>query len=151
MEGRILQEEEISIPEYQACFREGWDDTGKCREWQNYEEFCTFSLSIMQYIQCLPCMRPYNRLLSLNGSLVLRMKLHVFSITSVVSDFVILWTTAHQAPLSMGFPQQEYWSGLSCPPPGIFPTQGLNQCLRHVLHCSQILYHWATREALEWS
>ena len=35
-----------------------------------------------------------------------------------------LWTVAHQAPLSMRFPRQEYWSGLPCPPPGthiIFP------------------------------
>ena len=30
---------------------------------------------------------------------------------------------------------------------GIFPIQGLNLCLLHLLHCWQILYHWATREA----
>ena len=48
------------------------------------------------------------------------------------------WTEAHQAPLSMGFSRQEYWSGLSCPPPEIFPTQGSNPGL---LHCKQILYH----------
>ena len=29
--------------------------------------------------------------------------------------FVTLWTVAHQAPLSMGFSWQEYWSGLPCP------------------------------------
>ena len=34
---------------------------------------------------------------------------------------VILWTIAHQAPLSMGFSSQEYQSGLPCPPPGHFP------------------------------
>ena len=28
------------------------------------------------------------------------------------------WTVLHQSPLSMGFSRQEYWSGLSCPPPG---------------------------------
>ena len=28
------------------------------------------------------------------------------------------WTVARQAPLSMGFSRQEYWSGLPCPPPG---------------------------------
>ena len=28
------------------------------------------------------------------------------------------WTVAHQAPLSMGFPRQEYWSGLPFPSPG---------------------------------
>ena len=47
--------------------------------------------------------------------------------------FEILWTVAHQAPLSMGFSRQQYWSGLSCPPQGIFPTQRLNPRL-HLLH-----------------
>ena len=36
-----------------------------------------------------------------------------------------LWTVAHQAPLSMGFSRQEYWSGLPCPPPGDLPDPGL--------------------------
>ena len=31
---------------------------------------------------------------------------------------------AHQAPLSMGFFRQEYWSGLLCPPPGDLPNPG---------------------------
>ena len=32
---------------------------------------------------------------------------------SVVSDsFATIWAIAYQAPLSMGFPRQEYWSGL---------------------------------------
>ena len=48
------------------------------------------------------------------------------------------WTVAHQAPLSMGFSRQEHWSGLPCPSPGIFPTQGSNLSL---LHCRQILHH----------
>ena len=39
---------------------------------------------------------------------------------SVLSDFVTLWTVAHQAPLSMGFSRQEYWSGLPFPSRGIF-------------------------------
>ena len=38
--------------------------------------------------------------------------------------FATPWTVAHQAPLFMGFSRQEYWSGLPCPPPGVFPTQG---------------------------
>ena len=41
---------------------------------------------------------------------------------SVVSDFVALWTVAHQAPPSMGFSRQEYWNGLPCPPPGDLPN-----------------------------
>ena len=35
------------------------------------------------------------------------------------------WTVAHQAPLSMGFSRQEYWSGLPCPTPGDFPDPGM--------------------------
>ena len=35
------------------------------------------------------------------------------------------WTVAHQAPLSMGFSRQEYWSGLPFPPPGDLPDPGI--------------------------
>ena len=35
-----------------------------------------------------------------------------------------LWTVAQQAPLSMGFSRQEYWSELPCPPPGDLPEPG---------------------------
>ena len=35
--------------------------------------------------------------------------------------FATPWATAHQAPLSMGFSRQEYWSGLPCPAPGDLP------------------------------
>ena len=35
------------------------------------------------------------------------------------------WTVAHQAPLSMGFSRQEYWSGLPFPPPGDLPHPGI--------------------------
>ena len=37
---------------------------------------------------------------------------------SRVQLFVTLWTVAHQAPPSMGFSRQEYWSGLPFPSPG---------------------------------
>ena len=40
---------------------------------------------------------------------------------SRVRFFVTTWTVAHQAPLSMGFPRQEYWSGLPFPSPGVLP------------------------------
>ena len=42
-------------------------------------------------------------------------------------------TVACQAPLSMVFSRQEYWSGLPCPPPGDLP-QGLNMHLLCLLH-----------------
>ena len=44
---------------------------------------------------------------------------------SSVRLFVSLWTVACQAPLSIGFSRQEYWSGLPCPPPGDLPNPGI--------------------------
>ena len=44
---------------------------------------------------------------------------------SVVSDSATLWTIAHQAPLSLGFPRQEYWSGLPFLSPGDLPNPGI--------------------------
>ena len=54
-----------------------------------------------------------------------------------VQFFVTPRTAGGRAPLSIGFPRQEYWSGLPFFPQGIFPTQGLNPGL---LRCRQILY-----------
>ena len=76
--------------------------------------------------------------------------------------FVTPWTVARQAPLSMGFSRQEYWSGLPFPSPGDLPdpgikpaspalafrdkaaTQGLTQasCI-----AGRFFTIWATREA----
>ena len=39
--------------------------------------------------------------------------------------FVTPWTVVRQAPQSMGFPRQEYWSGLSFPSPGDLPDPGI--------------------------
>ena len=61
---------------------------------------------------------------------------------STVRLFATLWTIAHQAPLSMGFPRQEYWSGLPFPPPGDLPDLGSNLGLQQ---CRQILYHLSHR------
>ena len=71
----------------------------------------------------------------------------VWSRFSRVQLFVTLWIMAHQAPLSLGFPRQEYQSGLPFPPLGIFPSQGSNLSLFSLLLCRRILYCWATREA----
>ena len=38
-----------------------------------------------------------------------------------MSDCATLWAVTNQAPLSMGFSRQEYWSGLPFPPPGDLP------------------------------
>ena len=44
---------------------------------------------------------------------------------SHVQLFGTPWTGARQAPLSMGFPRQEYWSGLPFPSPGDLPDPGM--------------------------
>ena len=44
---------------------------------------------------------------------------------SRVQFFETPWTVAHQAPLSMGFSMQEYWSGLPFPVPGDLPDPGI--------------------------
>ena len=49
----------------------------------------------------------------------------VLNCFSRVQLFVALWTVARQAPLSMGFSRQEYWSGLPFPPPGDLPDPGI--------------------------
>ena len=43
----------------------------------------------------------------------------------VMSDSATSWTMACQAPLSMGFFRQEYWSGLPVPSPGDLPDPGI--------------------------
>ena len=48
-------------------------------------------------------------------------KLVVIIVTKLSAFFVTPWTAARQAPLSLGFPRQEHWSGLLFPPPGDLP------------------------------
>ena len=49
----------------------------------------------------------------------------LFSHSLTSDSFAIPWTVAHQASLSMGYPRQEYWSGLPFPSPGYFPNSGI--------------------------
>ena len=58
------------------------------------------------------------------------------------------WTVAQLAPLSMGFPRQEYWSSLPFPPPGDLPDPVMDWthvylCL---LHCRRVLYPLSHQE-----
>ena len=49
---------------------------------------------------------------------------HIYHFGQVLL-FMILWTVAHQAPLSTGFSRQEHQSGWPCPPPGVLPDPGI--------------------------
>ena len=57
---------------------------------------------------------------------------------SGLSNSVIPRTVAHQAPLSTGFPRQEYWRGLPFPPPGDLPDPGIELHLLQLLHWRRI-------------
>ena len=59
-------------------------------------------------------------------------------------------TVACQALLSMWFSRQ-YWSGMSCPPPGDLTNPGIQPVSPVALHCRQIFYHWATKEDKFWA
>ena len=73
----------------------------------------------------------------------------VFSCFSHVQLFAIPWLVACQAPLSMGFSRQEYYSGLSCPPPGDLPNPGIKPAsLMSLLLASRFFTTGATWEAL---
>ena len=70
---------------------------------------------------------------------------------SCVLLFVTLWTVVHQTPLFMGFPRQEYWSGLPLPPPGesSWPrNQTQVSCIACIGRWNFFFYHWATWWAL---
>ena len=80
--------------------------------------------------------------LVLMGGAMLSKSLIQFSVDgwSCVPSLLFTWgqtmVEAHQAPPSMEFSRQEYWSGLPFPSPGIFPTQESNPGLPH---CRQTL------------
>ena len=60
----------------------------------------------------------------LKSSTKFKVKVKVKSLT-LVRLFATPWTVAHQAPPSMGFSRQEYWSGLPFPSPGDLPHPGI--------------------------
>ena len=55
--------------------------------------------------------------------------LSCFSCVRLFATVVIVWTVAHQAPLSKRFFRQEYWSGLPCSSPEELPDPGIKPVL----------------------
>ena len=66
---------------------------------------------------------------------------------SHVRLFATPWTVAYQAPQSMGFSRQEYWSGLPFPSPGDLcnPSPAIELGFPH---CRQTLYHLSYQGSL---
>ena len=67
---------------------------------------------------------------------------YMLSYFSHVRLFATPWTAARQAPLSIGFSRQEYWSGVPCPPPGNLPDPGIKPASFYVSCIGrEVLYH----------
>ena len=92
-------------------------------EWERWSWFPTWRRRIRSSL-----MEKEGRL---RGRLYLLMRKNMGACVCVLSCFsrvqlcATLWTVAQQAPLSMGFSRQEYWSGLPCPSPGNLPHPGI--------------------------
>ena len=79
------------------------------------------------------------------------MAMYVLSHFSCVLLFATPWTAAHQGPLSMRFPRQEYWSGLPCPPPGDLPNPGIQPTsLRSPALAGRFFTTYTTWESHTW-
>ena len=61
----------------------------------------------------------------------------LFVAMSSLTLFVTPWTVVCQAPLSMGFPRQEYWSALPFPFPGVLPNPGI-KCESPILQADSL-------------
>ena len=59
------------------------------------------------------------------GQKLMSQALVCMRVQSCVTLFATLWPVARQAPVSMGFFRQEYWSGLPFPSPGNLPEPGI--------------------------
>ena len=66
----------------------------------------------------------------------------VLSCFSSVWLFVTPWTVAHEAPLSMGFSRQEYWSGPPFPFPKDIPHRGIEPALAGRLFTTRATSYW---------
>ena len=88
---------------YSRCFLRGLCILILCLCFCRHSCICTLWIYIHIFTQCV-CVQ---------------------SCFSCVWPFVTLWTVARQAPLSMGFPRQEYWNGLPCPFSGDLPGPGI--------------------------
>ena len=62
--------------------------------------------------------------------------LQLFGLLFTPASFVTPQTIARQAPLSIGFPRQEYWSGLPFPSPGDLPDSGIKPASPALQVCS---------------
>ena len=98
-------------------------DLLECHHSTQYRCHCPFSFWVFK-IPSLPLQYCYDSILStgIPDTEIYDGVLCVCQVTSVMSNSATLWTAAYQAPVSIGFSRQEYWSGLPLPPPDNLPN-----------------------------
>ena len=77
------------------------------------------------------------------------LSLFVPCLVSRLQLFATPWTVARQAPLTMEFSRQEYWSGLPCLPPEDRPKPGLSRCRQIFYRLSLISTGFVKAKGLE--
>ena len=87
-------------------------------------------------LRCLPCPGGKHSVIKITCACVLGR-------FSRVQLFATMWTAAHQAPQSMGFSRQEYWSGVPLPSPGKLNSKVQVLCLYSTVLWA--CHHWAKR------
>ena len=103
------------------------------KPWRGWYLFVSYRFSSVSYLASS---------LDIYLSVYLSVLACLLSHFSHVRLFATPWIIVHQASLSRGFSRQEYWSGLPCPPPRGLSDPRIKPCV----HCTQILYRWATRK-----
>ena len=110
------------------------------------EVYLFILLNLIRHFSGMHCFSVFNHLNdwgSFSGVFFIKVKVKSLS---CVRLFATPWTVTYQAPWSMGFSRQEYWSGLPSPTPGE-SSQPRNQTCVSCVSCIDI-NHWATREAI---
>ena len=108
----------------QSCFYYGGNCLGYLRIWF-IAETSFFACVSMQLLPPLAARRgTLSSLPTKYPSSIVTLKVKVNSLSRVWL-FAALWTVTYQAPLSMEFSRQEYWSGLPFPSPGDLPDPGI--------------------------
>ena len=106
----------LLLPPIPPSIRVFSNESTLCMRWPKYWSFSFTILPSKEIPGLISFRMDWLDLLAVQGTLKSLLQLQFFA---------TLWTVAHQAPLSMGFSRQEYWSASPCPPPVDLPDPGI--------------------------
>ena len=125
MSADFLNKASISSVQFSCSVRVFSNESVLHIRWPKYWSF-SFSISPSnEYCRLINFRMDWLDLLAVQGTLKSLLQHHMLSCFSCVKLFAASWSVIHQAPLSMGFFRQEYWSGLPFPTPGDLPIPGM--------------------------